>query len=345
MTPQPSEFFIYFQVFCIGLMTMSYAFHGLVQRTVAAPLEPIRSSVAESMTVSVVAMQAPSMAASLTGANFALPTTIGAGGTSAFAMPSRGPGMVANASNGVPATVTQTSLLPYETMGYGWDPPTKDIGYTYGNATINNGCEESFNLMLVGGFRLGGLRVDKDGWDTPEEQVVYSIPAGGSYSEPYRMTYISADNSTGYNAATDKLWGQGISLKIYWADRPGDMNHTQFEYGLNNNPKNNLLYPELWYDVSLLDCGHAEKPSTLDYNATELDWQRKMEQCPGYQGGLTVRFEEACGSSADSCEEIDCAGECSDVYNFDRSRELEPTKQCAKEYKGNVMLNLCAGVR
>ena len=321
-------------------MTMSYAFHGLVQRTAAAPLDPVASG---SMTVSVVVVQAPSMAASLTGgASSALPTTVGAGGMSAFAMPSRGPGMVANANSGVPATAIQTSLLPYETVDYGWDPPTKDIGYIYGNATINNGCEESFNLMLEGGFRLGGFR--DDSWGTPEEQIVYSIPAGGSYSEPYRMTYISGNDTEGYNAATDTLWGQGISLKIYWADRPDDMNHTQFEYGLSNNPRSNLTYPELWYDVSLLDCGHPENPSTLDYTATERDWQRKTEQCPGYHSGLSVRFEEACGSSAESCVEIDCAGKCLDIYNFDRSRELEATKQCKKEYKGNIVLNLCAGV-
>ena len=50
---------------------------------------------------------------------------------------------------------------------------------------------------------------------------------------------------------------------------------------------------------------------------------------------------EPCEGLSTTCPEISCEGECCDIYYFD-SRELEPTKQYESEFKGEMILHLCA---
>jgi hypothetical protein len=239
-------------------------------------------------------------------------------------------------------TATKVAPLPHETCDYG-TVNTPDEGYKWGNATVVNQCNVTFNINTIGGFRLNGTRTDEQGFGTPEEQVVYSIAPGGTYSEAFRSTWVAPDKDTkGRNPDTDKLWGQGISIKISWADKPHDANITQFEYTLTYNPRAQQSYPVLWYDVSLLNCGMPAKFNSTDFTATDADYQIKTEQCPGYQGGLSLKFEPEAGID-NTCPEIDCKGKCHDIYNFDRTREEEPTKQCGAEFKGNMILHLCAG--
>jgi hypothetical protein len=320
------------QLFCFGLMLVPRPFSlaGLIKKS------DVPTMVSVSVVQGTISMSSALESMSSMGAA-GVPSGIASGSMSHRVTALAGSSQTA----GVSPTATQTSALPYETLEYG-PVNTPDEGYKWGNATIVNQCSVAVNINTIGGFRLNGQRTDKQGYATPEEQVVYPIAPGGNYSEAFRSTWVSSNDTTrGWNPDTDKLWGQGIAIKLSWADHPHDKNITQFEYALTYNAKAQRQHPLLWYDVSLLDCGTPASGDRTDFTATDADYQVKTEQCPGYQGGLTVTFEPYEGLDS-TCPEIACEGECHDIYNFDRTRESEPTKQCESEFKGNMILHLCA---
>ncbi|CAO2654148.1 Nn.00g108810.m01.CDS01 [Neocucurbitaria sp. VM-36] len=118
---------------------------------------------------------------------------------------------------------------------------------------------------------------------------MYTIPSGKFYTEPYRITCPPAINgSDGYCWDYDKLRGQGVSIKV----------------SNNQSVAEDVLQFELYYDVSLLDCGKVANYAAnygfdltdpnhrtiTDASSTDDDHKAKVEKCPGYKGGLTVTF-------------------------------------------------------
>ncbi|KAI4710218.1 hypothetical protein J4E89_004669 [Alternaria sp. Ai002NY15] len=318
-----------FNEICFSVMIASYFLVNLINLSNATPMgsgSAIEGTMAMSSAFEAISSMAP--AGVLPG--------VPSGGASHVVSALAGS---SQAAGGAP-TATRAAPQPHETLDYG-PVNTPDTGCEFGNAIVVNKCSVPVNINTIGGFRLNG---DPTAASGPEEQVVYPIAPGETYSEGFRSTWVSPDvnNPQAYNPDTDKLFGQGISIKISWPDKPGNNNVTQFEYALTYNPRAPEPYPLLWYDISLLDCGKPAKHNGTDFSATDADYKSKTDQCPGYQGGLTLKFEPEAGIK-NTCPEIDCEGECRDIYNFDRTREHEPTKQCWGEFKGNMILSLCAG--
>lgn len=198
---------------------------------------------------------------------------------------------------------------------------------------------------------MKGVRNDTIGYAVPEDGFMYTIAPNTSYSEDYRITCPPALNGTwGYCWDHDKLRGQGISLKL-------SKNNTvasdilQLEYALVMNPLRGDTFNRFEYDVSLLDCGDpvwnkeayggAGRGVITDGDATTADHDIKLDSCPGYSGGLSVTFDPDPGPAV--CPSIKCTGEklCDQIYFFDRTRKSEPSMACTKEYKGNMVLDLC----
>ncbi|CAA9956882.1 hypothetical protein PTMSG1_00490 [Pyrenophora teres f. maculata] len=230
-------------------------------------------------------------------------------------------------------------LAPQMPM-YDWDPAVVDDGWKWGNAIVVNRCKETFIVSSIGGWRLGGPRSESTGYGAKEELIQHRIAPGENYTEGFRSTYIAADRRQGYNPDTDKLYGQGISIKIAWANGSYTNNITQLEYALTIDDAIKSSFYPLWLDVSLLDCGQTHGFNLTDFTATEADYQRKTMWCPGYQGGMSLKFEPIEGGNV-TCEGFKCQGKCPDMYMFDRTREGEPSKVCTDGFRGNMMLSLC----
>ncbi|KAF1838210.1 hypothetical protein BDW02DRAFT_576514 [Decorospora gaudefroyi] len=259
-------------------------------------------------------------------------------------------GMMSSTSNPETApsmTAFNASPYPSHNQSFGWVP---DTGPEYGAVTIRNNCSNAMNLWSVGAHPLNGPR-SNNSWDAWQDSVMHSVLPGSDHTEPYRTTCPAWANGTeGYCPAMDKLSGQGVAIKISAAaanNLTATNGITQLEYALVSNPNDANSWHTLNYDVSLLDCGAP--PGTngtlvTDVSATDADYARKTEQCPGYQGGLTLTFEAACSEEydADICDDIHCEGKCSDAYMFDRTREGEPSKACRGEFRGDMVLMLCA---
>ena len=101
--------------------------------------------------------------------------------------------IIVSSSNGLSlpyptASSTATSLLPYETQNWSWEPKYPDIGKEYGNATIISKCEDVIYAWTVGAHRLGGIRDDITGFGSLEDTVMYTIGPGESYTEYLRIT-------------------------------------------------------------------------------------------------------------------------------------------------------------
>lgn len=238
-------------------------------------------------------------------------------------------------------------------------PPTcgwvTEEGPSYGKVVIRNHCDYTLNMWSVGARRMKSVRNATIGYAVPEDEVMNVIPPNGTYSEDYRITCPPAVNGTwGYCWDHDKLRGQAISLKISENTTAGS-DILQFEYALVQNPLRGDTFIRLDYDVSMLDCGDPQwnkglygtnpngtnRTEITDKNATASDHAIKLAKCPGYAGGLSVTFDPDPGR--DVCPPIMCTGEnlCSQIYNFDRSREGEPSMACHKHYRGNLVLDLC----
>jgi hypothetical protein len=254
---------------------------------------------------------------------------------------------------------------------FGWAP---EEGPKYGNVTLRNHCNKTLYVRSEGGHRLGGFRDDSKGYGTEKDLIRHAIKPGENYTEPYRTTCAIPLNSTrGYCWAEDKLYDQGISMKISGNDT-ADGDITQFEYSLINNPfRPEPRFMRLEIDVSLLDCANpfvypetykvkvppapgaaAQKAADIhtdgwrdvaaltDSSTTSADHQVKIQMCPGYQHGIAVTFSS---DTAGICPNITCNGvdKCLDIYTFDRTREGEASKSCTKEYRGDTVVDLCAG--
>jgi hypothetical protein len=265
-----------------------------------------------------------------------------------------------------PCTVTvtpTTTILSIQTptQSYVTEP---EIGGTYGSIKIRNHCNVPLYLWSVGARPLDGFPSGKTGYGTKEDNDRHLVTPNGDYIEPYRTTApISINGTKGYSWTYDKLIGQSVSIKISNKDHPtpfGDI--LQFEYALFK--KANTTSHILYYDVSLLDCadpnvdpalygialtrvGDAMVPSRsiTDSNATSTEYQHKLDMCPGYQGGLKVTFPGDVTEAGKKCPCIECDGiaMCEQVYNYDRTKGNEPSNQCSAEYKGDVVVDLCAG--
>jgi hypothetical protein len=273
------------------------------------------------------------------------------------------------ASSALVTVPPSTSQRPNES--FGWAP---EEGPKYGNVTLRNHCNKTLYIRSEGGHRLGGFRDDLKGYGTETDLIRHAIKPGENYTEPYRTTCAIPLNSTrGYCWAEDKLYGQGISMKISGNDT-ADGDITQFEYSLINNPfRPEPKFMRLGIDVPLLDCANpfvypetykvkvppapgaaAQKAADIhtdgwrdvaaltDSSTTSADHQVKIQMCPGYQHGIAVTFPS---DTAGICPNITCNGvdKCLDIYTFDRTREGEASKSCTKEYRGDTVVDLCAG--
>lgn len=93
------------------------------------------------------------------------------------------------------------------------------------------------------------------------------------------------------------------------------------------------------YGIDAADRNHR---NITDTDATSEDHSAKLKKYPGYESGLAVSF--TADPNGENCEPIRCDGSvlCPDMYYFDRTRTGEPSKECKTEYKGNLILDLCA---
>ncbi|KAH8725513.1 hypothetical protein GQ44DRAFT_707193 [Phaeosphaeriaceae sp. PMI808] len=242
----------------------------------------------------------------------------------------------------------------------------KEFGHTFGNVVIRNHCGEVFYLYSVGGFTLGGRPAKDKGWGTPQEQVMHTIDAYGKYTEPYRITCAkrTADPKEDlYCEPADKLAGQGIAMKI--TRTAGNFTDIlQVEYALTKDTVRGDTFYRLNYDISNLDCADplkmpsrfnvnaADAAKLTDHSATTSHYQAKAEKCPGYRNGIAVTFPNntvigriANGTEIMKCKPIHCgdATLCEDMYNFDRTRGGEASLACHEEYRGDMVVDLCAG--
>jgi hypothetical protein len=241
-----------------------------------------------------------------------------------------------------------------------------EVGPEYGKIVINNGCSEDLVVMSIGAWPLGGNRTKVDdtspivaphdgSWNAWQEDIQHAIASGASHKEPFRVTCPNVEGAEEYCADYDKLRGQGVSLKIFTAANPSEV--LQFEYALVQNPLDELPYHRLNYDVSLLDCADPLDHASLygidfsaenhreitDQSMSAEDRKHKVNLCPGYKGGLRVAFKAEEGWDGDVCEPIDCNEEdwCK-IYFFQRTRDGEPSLSCAGEFRGDMVLDLCA---
>ncbi|KAF2634539.1 hypothetical protein P280DRAFT_554506 [Massarina eburnea CBS 473.64] len=229
-------------------------------------------------------------------------------------------------------------------------PPAKvptltepETGHEYGSVNLVNNCDQALYVRSVGAWYLGGPRNgSNEGWGTPEDDFVIEIPAHKMYKEPYRATcYAPNGGGASYCPAADKLGGQGVSMKIS-TDRDVTKNIiTQFEYALMQNlDRTDDTFKRLIYDMSLVDCGNPGVPAD-DFNGTEVMHEKKVKECPGYNGGVSITF--ANDTEAVNCPPVYCDGvnRCLLVYMWDRSRKMEATWQCLNEYRGDMRVEFC----
>jgi hypothetical protein len=155
--------------------------------------------------------------------------------------------------------------------------------------------------------------------------------------------------TSGWCIPEDKLAGQGVAIKIAKGDAPVQGTLLQLEYALVKDPNrvdpNNGVrddFHRINYDVSLLDCG-IERANQSDFNPTPEMLQEKFEMCPGYKGGLSLTFDN--DTKSENCPPTFCSADktCLMAYLWDRTRKGESSLSCEKEYKGNMILNLCVG--
>lgn len=136
-------------------------------------------------------------------------------------------------------------------------------------------------------------------------------------------------------------------MKISRTPSPADTNSTQIEYALYRDPHTPDTFKRLYYDVSLLDCAAPELlhpgANVTDFAATP-DWHaEKVRLCPGYEEGVAVSF--AGDKSGETCPPVYCDGreKCFFIYTWDRTRKVESSFTCAREYRGDVRVDLCVG--
>ncbi|KAF2012237.1 hypothetical protein BU24DRAFT_485645 [Aaosphaeria arxii CBS 175.79] len=240
---------------------------------------------------------------------------------------------------------TLESLYPRPTQGYGWK---KEDGFKFGNVVVQNNCAYDLYLRSVGVWPLGGpkLRDTPGGLSSPCDDTVIPIKANSTYTEPYRITCPIPVNGTfphgQYCADEDKLAGQGISMKFGRTTDAAAGGILQFEYALVQDPVRGDDFHRLNYDVSLLDCGTIQS-GVVDANATKIQHTDKVDNCPGYDGGVAVTFLHD-GGNATNCAPIYCNGEepCKMIYTWDRTRQGEASLACEREYRGDMRVDLCA---
>jgi hypothetical protein len=234
----------------------------------------------------------------------------------------------------------------------GSNASARENGEDYGNVIIRNHCKETLYLASVGVHPLGGFRDDSKGWGTPEDEIRHQLEPGSTYTEPYRITCpIPVNNSHGYCSTYDTLYGQGVSMKIGRTNISTEI--LQIEYALVKNPMRvpPATFQRLEYDISLLDCGDPHvmpnafggQVAITDALATPDNHKVKVDNCPGYQNGISVSFPAQ--PRGQKCKSINCDGKskCSDIYTFDRTRPEEASFSCEEEYKGDMVVDLCAG--
>jgi hypothetical protein len=270
---------------------------------------------------------------------------------------SAAPSIFQSASKGPvvsPSTLATTMTLP--------PPPSQthsefntsapENGKDYGNVVIRNHCNETLYLASVGVHALGGFRDDTKGWGTAADEIRHELVPGGFLTEPYRITCPKPNATTkGYCQTYDTLYGQGVAMKIARNDTGTDI--LQVEYSLVKDPMRvpPSTFQRLEFDISLLDCGDPHKnPNAFggnvgvtDVSATTENHQIKVDRCPGYQNGISVTFPN--DPQAKKCRPIKCDGltTCMSIYTFDRTRPGEPSHSCEEEYRGNMVVDLCAG--
>jgi hypothetical protein len=146
-----------------------------------------------------------------------------------------------------------------------------------------------------------------------------------------------------YWADMHKMRGQGVSLKIANTTHPNKV--MQLEYALVDG----ILY----YDESGLDCADPAKHSKLynnrtltDQNILTQDMQDKIDMCPGLQNGYKLGLKGRQGYDTSFCEPVVCDGlpgtKCS-MYYFGRTYTDEPSKTCRGAFRGDMVMDLCAG--
>jgi hypothetical protein len=152
--------------------------------------------------------------------------------------------------------------------------------------------------------------------------------------------------TAGYCMNEDKLAGQGVAIKIARGSVPEKGNVLQLEYALvkdpNRGPTGDKTH-RINYDISLLDCG-PEYADISDFSATTQQHLEKVEQCPGYNSGLSLTFNN--DTEAENCPPTFCNGvdKCYMAYLWDRTRMGESSLSCETEYWGNMTLDLCVGM-
>jgi len=333
-----------------GQQTSLFSHAGVVKKS-EAPLLGLTSAAEGSMSMSSVLEFMSSMGVPVaSSAGSAFPAMVSGAGT----------GAGAGGESGTASSVSPAS--PTASVG-----SVPEVGPEYGNVVINNHCEEEFVAFSIGAWPMGGNRtkLDPEGpvvpphngsWNAWQESIPHAIASGGSYTEPYRVTCPNVEGADAYCADQDKLRGQGISLKIVNPAKPDEA--TQFEYALVQNPLDNASYHRLNYDISLLDCADPQDHASLyginfndtnhrtidDLNMSDEDRKHKVDMCPGYGNGLQVSFKAKEGCDGDVCPPIECNGEewCK-IYYFERTRTNEPSLMCTGEFRGDMVLDLCAG--
>ncbi|CAI6335144.1 unnamed protein product [Periconia digitata] len=207
-----------------------------------------------------------------------------------------------------------------------------DDGNRYGNVIIVNNCEEQLYLHSVGAWYVNGTSGDDD---------TTILAPNATHSEPYRVTCFDKKNGNWDCEAQNKLGGQGVSIKLSRNDKDWS-NVAQIEYALGMNPENGDHFKRLYYDISFLDCGAPEDIFIKDSTAKTEQNQKKLDQCPGYKGGVSVMFDG--DSNGTNCMPIWCDSDmqCPMVYMWDRTRPKEASFQCEREYRANMRVELCA---
>lgn len=173
-----------------------------------------------------------------------VPAASSAGSASPAVASDAGTGAGAGGASGTASGVSPAS--PMESVGL-----VEEEGPKYGNVIINNHCEQEFDLNSVAAYTLGGDRSEEKGgngtWDFYQDHVKHTVPVGGSYKEPFRVTCPNYNDirKPDYCADYDKLRGQSPVFKIWNPNKPAEI--LQFEYGLVQSRTAGDTYQRLWY--------------------------------------------------------------------------------------------------
>jgi hypothetical protein len=268
------------------------------------------------------------------------------------------------------ATVTDPPSASHPPSSASGSSPAQ--GADFGNVVFKNKCSLPLYFRSEGAWPLYSFRdiaISFVNWVTANDSTVHAIAPGSTSTEPYRVTCPIPTNWTrGYCWSHDKLYGQGVSMKISYNEASSDV--PQFEYALSddlNRPGHR--FQRLEYDVSLLDCanplvypklfkvnvpppvdasadivqvaGWRDATALMDEAMSDGDHKIKMEKCPGYQGGITVSFPSY-KEGVRKLIKCDDVKKCFDIYTFDRTREVEASMSCETEYKGDTVVEFCA---